>query len=42
MVISDNKGKGLEYRQGIQKAVIEITSLLQRDDPSPIPLSGKD
>lgn len=42
MVISDNKGKGLEYRQGIQWTVIEITLLLQRDYPSPIPLSRKD
>ena len=41
MVISDNKGKVLEHRQGIQRAVIEITSLLQRDEPSPVSLSGK-
>ena len=41
MVISDNKGKALKYRQGIQRAVIVITSLLQRDEPSPISLSGK-
>ena len=42
MVISDNKGKGLEYRQAIQWAVIVITLLLQRVDPSPFSPSRKD